>query len=95
MFIIDVTYTVPLQTVDAHLPAHIAFLKEQMAAGIFLASGRKTPREGGIILARGLSRPELDALLERDPFQIHKVADYRVTEVGLNNFAPGFEVLKD
>ena len=93
MFIIDVTYLVPLETVDAHLPGHIDFLNEQMAAGVFMASGRKVPRVGGVILARGVTRETLLALLERDPFKVHGVAEYRVVEVDARNCAPGFENL--
>ena len=44
--------------IDANMRAHMAFLKQQYAAGKFLVSGRKVPRDGGIILALGKSRDE-------------------------------------
>lgn len=52
MFIVSLTYHASLEQIDAYLAEHVAFLKEQYAQGHFLASGRKVPRTGGIILAR-------------------------------------------
>ncbi|BEV72335.1 MULTISPECIES: YciI family protein [unclassified Paludibacterium] len=92
MYIVSLTYTRPLQEVDALLEAHIAWLKDAYAAGVFIASGRKVPREGGVILARG-ERAELDAWLARDPFAVGAVARYDVTEFVPSMTAPGFEVL--
>jgi len=56
MFVIELTYTAPLKDIDASMPAHMKFLKKYYAAGTFLVSGRKIPRDGGIILAVGDSR---------------------------------------
>ncbi len=80
MFVIDMQYVVPLTMVDAALEAHVAFLREQYERGLFLLSGRKVPRTGGVILARGVSRAELDAILETDPFKRQGLARYTVTE---------------
>ena len=35
------------------MAAHVAFLKKHYASGHFLVSGRKIPRDGGIIIAAG------------------------------------------
>lgn len=80
MFVISVTYQKPLEEVDAHLEAHIKFLKENYAKGFFLASGRQIPRTGGIILALASSKAEVEALIKHDPFYIHDVATYAITE---------------
>jgi len=56
MFVIELTYKADLKEIDAHMKAHVAFLDKYYAAGNFLVSGRKVPREGGIILAVGKSR---------------------------------------
>ena len=37
--------------------------------GLFLASGRRIPRTGGVILAKCDSRETLQARLSQDPFQ--------------------------
>lgn len=51
MFVLELTYTAPLEDVDAVLEAHVAWLDEQYEKGLFLASGRKNSRDGGVIIA--------------------------------------------
>ncbi|PHN08467.1 YciI family protein [Flavilitoribacter nigricans] len=80
MFIIDISYKVPLETVDQHLAAHVQFLNEQYELGHFVASGRKVPRTGGIILSPLTDRTFLEAIIARDPFNVHDLADYVLTE---------------
>jgi uncharacterized protein YciI len=84
MFIVTLTYTAPLERLDAHLAAHRAWLGEQVACGLVLMAGPKLPREGGIIVARAASRAELDEALRGDPFAQHGLATYAVAE-----FVPG------
>ena len=50
------------------------------AAGNFLVSGRKIPRDGGIILAVGKSKQEIETLIQEDPFHQHGLAEFRVIE---------------
>jgi len=76
MFLVVLTYIEPLAVVDRHLPAHRAFLERGYEAGVFLLSGRREPREGGVILANAPSEEALRALLATDPFQVHGVAAY-------------------
>jgi uncharacterized protein YciI len=78
MLIVTLTYTAPLATVDELVPAHRSWLAEYYSAGVFVASGRRVPRTGGIILARGVSRDELDRILATDP--LDAVRTYAVTE---------------
>jgi uncharacterized protein YciI len=79
MFLIELTYKVPLARIDARMKAHVAFLEKHYAAGHFLVSGRKIPREGGIILAMG-TRERIQTIIEDDPFVKEKLADFRVVE---------------
>lgn len=93
MFIVELTYVRPLAEADAHLEAHRGFLAEQYANGVFLASGPKEPRTGGVILARAGSVEELEAVLAQDPFQAHGVAEYRVTRFHVRAAGRGLEQL--
>lgn len=95
MFLIDVQYVLPLDEVDEALADHVAFLKENYAKGIFVASGRKVPRTGGIILARNVSRPELEAVIAEDPFKQRGIATYEVTEFVASMTAADLAVLKE
>lgn len=80
MFIISLTYQKSLEEVDAHLNAHVEFLKTHYAKGIFIASGRKVPRDGGVIMALSPTRADIEAVIALDPFNIHGVATYEITE---------------
>jgi uncharacterized protein YciI len=80
MFVIELSYTADLSQIDAHMKAHVAFLKKYYAAGKFLVSGRKIPRDGGIILALAKDKPELEAIVSEDPFYKHGLAEFRIIE---------------
>jgi uncharacterized protein YciI len=56
------------------------FLKKYYAAGNFLISGRKIPRDGGIIVATGKSRDQIEAIIREDPFYQRGLADFRVIQ---------------
>jgi uncharacterized protein YciI len=80
MFIIELIYKVPLEQIDAHMRAHMRFLKKHYAAGHFLMSGRKVPRDGGIIIGQAASREEMDSIAREDPFCARGLAEYRIIE---------------
>jgi uncharacterized protein YciI len=80
VFVIELIYTADLKHIDAQMRAHMAFLNKHYAAGRFLISGRKIPRDGGIILALGKNRDEIEALMREDPFCKNGLADFRVIE---------------
>ena len=80
MFVIELVYKADLGEIDAHMTAHVRFLKKYYASGHFLVSGRKIPRDGGIILAVGKSRQEIEAIVKEDPFHAHGLADFRIIE---------------
>ncbi len=93
MFILSLTYTAPLSEVNAHIEPHLAWVASGYDSGIFLASGRKEPRTGGVILAVG-ERSQLETLVTTDPFVLAGVAEYQITQVQLSRTAPGLEGLK-
>ncbi len=80
MFIISLTYIVDLEKVDELLPQHIKYLKKQYEKGIFIASGRKIPRTGGIIFSKLKSLDKLKEVLDQDPFKINNLATYEIQE---------------
>jgi uncharacterized protein YciI len=80
MHIISLTYKVPLEIVDQYLESHVDYLNKQYEVGNFIASGRKVPRTGGIILTKISDKMELLKIIEKDPFKINELADYEFTE---------------
>jgi uncharacterized protein YciI len=80
MFVIELTYRAPLAEIDAHMAAHVKFLNKYYAAGNLLISGRKIPRDGGIIIAVARNRQDVEAIVREDPFITRGLADVRIIE---------------
>jgi uncharacterized protein YciI len=80
MFVIELTYKASLADIDANMAAHVTFLKKYYAAGNFLMSGRKIPRDGGIIVAAGTNRQQIEAIIQEDPFVQRGLADVRIIQ---------------
>lgn len=80
MFIILLIYKVPIEQIEFHLENHVLYLKEQYKSGNFLASGRRVPRSGGVILAKMDNKTELEQILNKDPFKQNDLADYEIIE---------------
>ncbi|MGY3060592.1 uncharacterized protein YciI [Streptomyces sp. TE3672] len=80
MFVLELTYTAPFERVDELLQDHVVWLDTQYAAGVFIASGRKNPRDGGVILAVGDDRAGIERIVSQDPFSVQGVCAYRITE---------------
>jgi uncharacterized protein YciI len=93
MFVVLLTYTQTLEVVDALVPAHSEFLQRMYHAGTFLLSGRKEPRDGGVILASAASVQELESVLAQDPFHLNGVASYQVIEFLPTMAAPALQSL--
>ena len=93
MFILSLTYRKSNDAADIHMEPHMAWVKEGYAKGWFLASGRKVPRTGGAILAIG-DRAAIEAYVAADPFTVHGIAEYEITELPITTTIEGLEILK-
>ena len=80
MFVIELIYKAELAQLDAAMKAHVAWLKTHYDAGTFVVSGRKVPRDGGIILAVGHDRAQIETIVRADPFVSRGLAEYRLIE---------------
>jgi uncharacterized protein YciI len=80
VFVLLLAYTKPLDEVDALMRKHMAWLNQQYAAGRFLVSGRRIPRTGGVIVALGDDREEIEAIAASDPFVTGGVATVEVIQ---------------
>lgn len=93
MFIINLHYIVPLEQLDAHMTAHVKFLRHYYKKNVFVASGRKVPRTGGIILALAKSKEEVEQIMREDPFFIHKLAEFTIIEFLTSQYHPELKKL--
>lgn len=80
MYIIDLTYKKPIRDVEMNLKEHIDFLNKYYEKGNFICSGRKNPRIGGVILCKANTLDEVNEIIQEDPFYIHQIANYDITE---------------
>ena len=88
LFVIDIEYTVPFEQIEPVLAPHMDFVKQCYAEGRFLVSGPKDPRTGGIVIATGPSRDEIEALMARDPFVEAGVVAVTITPFAASNRHP-------
>ncbi|MGV9267970.1 YciI family protein [Kitasatospora sp. NPDC003701] len=94
MFVLELTYTAPLDRIDAVLPEHVEWLKEHYEAGTFLASGRKVPRDGGVIIAVAPDRAAVEEIARTDPFSRAGLVEYTVTEFLATTTAPALDAYR-
>lgn len=80
MFVIELIYKADLAQIDAQMKAHMVFLRKHYTAGHFLISGRKVPRDGGVIIAIGKDKPQIEAIMREDPFVAQGLAEFRIIE---------------
>ncbi|RDU54829.1 GTP cyclohydrolase [Helicobacter sp. MIT 00-7814] len=92
LFCIIVTYTKPIEEIEAVLPLHREYLAKGYEAGFLLASGPQNPRVGGLILGHFENKQSAEAFTKNDPYAQHNLAKYEIIE-----FSPVLhaEILKD
>ena len=81
MFIVSLEYIKELSEVDRYIDAHVHYLQKFYAKKVFLFSGRKVPRTGGVIMANCANLEQLQNIIEQDPFHRAAVARYQITEM--------------
>jgi uncharacterized protein YciI len=89
LFVVDLTYTVPLETIQTVLEAHMTFVRRCYEAGVFIASGPKEPRTGGVVIAKAADEASLRTLLAEDPFVIEDMVETTLTPFRPSRVEPG------
>ncbi|MHA6533721.1 YciI family protein [Paenibacillus sp. BAC0078] len=95
MYIANLTYVKPLAEVEEYLEEHIAFLEKYYELGKFICSGRKNPRDGGIILFNATDETEMNQIISEDPFHVNKIANYEIIEFYPTKYSPDFKCFID
>lgn len=90
--IVDLHYDAPLAQIDARMAEHVAWLTQGYAAELIVASGRKVPRTGGIIVIRG-DAARIEELVATDPFVAGGLASATVTPFTASMAAPALAEL--
>jgi uncharacterized protein YciI len=90
MVIIELRHKKPLSEVDKFLQEHKSFLDKYYAQGLFIASGPKIPRDGGIILSMANKETILKIIAE-DPFYRQEISDYNLIEFEVGRHSQAFK----
>jgi uncharacterized protein YciI len=89
MFIVTITYTQPIEAIEARTAEHREWLDQHVASGLIVAAGPMVPRTGGVlVVSSALTKDALETLLKDDPFKVHGLADYAVTEFKAGKLNP-------
>ena len=80
MFVFVSEYQRPLEEVDEHREAHLAFLAGLNEQGRILISGRRNPPVGGVIVIDAADLDEAKAIMAGDPYAKAGVAKYEPYE---------------
>lgn len=83
LYLIDLQYITSVEEVDKHRPGHMKFLEKYYDNGLFICSGPKKPRTGGVILTRADSKEAVEKIIQEDPFHQHQLAEFKITEFDL------------
>jgi uncharacterized protein YciI len=80
MFVFVSEYQRPLEEVDEHREAHLAFLAGLNEQGRILISGRRNPPVGGVVVIDADDLEHAKAIMAEDPFATSGVARYEPYE---------------
>ena len=90
MFLLLSRYLKPTEEVDRFIPEHRAFLDRYYDSGLFIVSGPKEPRTGGVILTADAQREAVEAALAEDPFVREGISEYEIIEFSATKRAERF-----
>lgn len=81
--------TASRSAMEEHLASHFDFIREQGRAGRIFASGPLLGEDGsqvgeGLLIFRGESKAEIQALFDTDPLYIHGIRTYEIREWQVN-----------
>lgn len=73
------TYLQSPEVVEQTRPAHLEFLKDEIAAGRLLLAGRQEDGSGGMLITSDIDAADADDMVARDPYTQAGVANYERT----------------
>ncbi|QUH02658.1 hypothetical protein HUO13_19290 [Saccharopolyspora erythraea] len=80
MYVVLLHHTVPAEDINLILPDHFEWINRHYRAGDFLIEGRCAPGADSVIIAAGMKRGRLDAILATDPFVLRHMVKPEVIE---------------
>lgn len=87
--ILTLTYLQPTDVVDQTRPAHLDWIKDEVARGRLLLAGRKEDQTGGVLITADIDVADAEDLITNDPYQRAGLVSYSRTSFNGGVRAPG------
>ena len=81
MFIVFLKFADKKDQAGAFMDGHNAWIKQGFDDDVFLMSGSLQPKRGGAVVAHGVTRTELQARVDDDPFVAKGVVTAEILEI--------------
>ena len=81
MFVVLLRFAHNKAQAHQFMPGHKAWIAQGLDDGVFLMVGSLEPQLGGALVAHGVSRPELEARVDGDPFVAAGVVQAEILEI--------------
>jgi len=81
MFIVELKFAENKSKAGQFMEGHNAWLQQGFDDGVFLLAGSLQPNLGGAVVAHGVSRADLEARVNEDPFVAEGIVSAGITEL--------------
>lgn len=78
-YLVELFFLKSFETFGDIVPQHRAYLQTGYDHGMFLMSGPREDKSGGIVIARAPDLETLQAFFAQDPYSINGLAQYRIS----------------
>lgn len=81
MFVVLLRFAADKAKAPQFMEGHNAWIARGFEDGVFLVTGSLQPGIGGALLAHGVSRADLEARIQEDPFVVENVVSADIFEI--------------
>lgn len=81
MFVVTLRFSANKAQAPRFMEGHNAWIGRGFADGVFLLTGSLQPNAGGAVLAHNISRADLEARVQEDPFVAEDVVSADILEI--------------
>lgn len=87
--VLTLTYLQPTDVVDQTRPAHLDWIKDEVARGHLLLAGRLDDQTGGVLITGDIDTDVAEELMAKDPYALAGLVSYARTSFTGGVRAPG------
>jgi len=87
--VLALTYLQPTDVIDQTRPAHLNWIKDEVARGRLILAGRLEDQSGGMLITGDVSTEDAEELVANDPYQLAGLVRYERTSFTAGLRSPG------